>query len=142
MAYDVADIKDIIDEEDANRITEAQKLGIYTPKSVSNSYKILPAIATNAATQRAIHRMNCQGSLYYFSTVCLQQNKLQRNPDLSKNLHYLMCKLVEKDGIQDVIEIPRAHFKSTIFSQCLPMWRALPFTDVDEQLFRQLGYRR
>jgi hypothetical protein len=64
---------------------------------------------------------------------------MQINPDRSKNLHYQMCKVVEKDGIQDVIEIPRDHLKSTIYSECLPMWRALAFTDQDEEIFRNIG---
>jgi hypothetical protein len=64
---------------------------------------------------------------------------MQTNPNRAKNLHFQMCRSIEKDGIQDVFEIPRDHFKSTIFSEGLPMWRSLRFGPEDEQLFRALG---
>ncbi len=140
MAYAVNDILNVIDADEAAKIIAEQQEQDYTPRDVSNSYKIIPAVASDPTTNAAIHRMNALGSLYYFATVVLKKNKFQTNPDLSKNLHYQMCKVVEKDGLQDVIEIPRDHFKSSVYSECLPMWRALPFTDVDEHLFRSIGY--
>ena len=141
MAYDIHDVKKIIDDKDAEAIINAQKAGIYIPRSVSNSFRVIPIIDNlNAKTARAIHRMNAHGSLYYFSVYVLGKTRFQRATDLSKNLHYQMCKAVEKDGVQDVIEIPRDHYKSTIYSECFPMWRTLPFTAEDEDLFHQLGY--
>jgi hypothetical protein len=140
MAYTTQDVLDVIDAQEAIAYSEQQRDLIYTPRAVSNSYKIIPAIATDPDTEKAIHRLNSLGSLYYFATVVLHKNKFQTNPNLSQNLHYQMCKVVEKDGLQDVIEIPRDHFKSSVYSECLPMWRALPFTDADELLFRSIGY--
>jgi hypothetical protein len=139
MAYATADIQDILDEEQ-ERDEQASRADIYTPRVVSNSYKIIPPVATDPTTLKAIHRMNSLGSLYYFATVVLGKKKFQTNPDPRKNLHLQMCKVVEKDGLQDVIEIPRDHFKSSVYSECLPIWRSLPFTDTDEHLFRAIGY--
>ena len=36
--------------------------------------------------------------------------------------------------------MPRDHFKSTLCTEGLPMWKALPFGNRDEDLFRALGY--
>jgi len=36
--------------------------------------------------------------------------------------------------------MPRDYFKSTICTEGLPMWKALPFGDSDEASFRSLGY--
>jgi len=47
--------------------------------------------------------------------------------------------VVMKDGLKEVIEIPRDHFKSTVYSECFPIWRALPFTTKDEDLMLTLG---
>lgn len=141
MAYSISDLKEIIDEKEYEELEQQKREEIYTPRRVSNSYKAIPIVdGIDDETRRAIHRMNSHGSLFYFSTVILKKHKLQRNPDITKNLHYQMCKAVEKDGIQDVIEIPRDHFKSTIFSECFPMWRTLPFTNKDEDLFYKCGY--
>ena len=141
MAYDVRDIKNIIDDEEADRIVENQRANIYTSRAISNSFQVLPVPAgLNKSTVRQIHRINSFGSLYYFSVYALGKDRFQKNPDLSKNLHYQMCKAVEKDGIQDVIEIPRDHYKSTTYSECFPMWRTLPFTDEDEDIMGKMGY--
>lgn len=146
MAYNAEDLKNVLDEEDYLRLKKGEQLDrdkIYTPFRVTNSFKVIdPALFPNSdvATLKVIHRVNCLGSLYYFATVCLKKNKFQRNPDPAKNLHMLMCKIVEKDGLQEVIEIPRDHYKSSVYSESLPMWRALPFTDKDEAIFRKLGY--
>ena len=141
MAYSISDLKNIIDDQEAETLYEQSKAGIYISRRTTNSYKVIPIIPNlDSKTTRAIHRANSQGSFYYFTTVTLGKHKLQRNPDITKNLHYQMCLAVEKDGIQDVIEIPRDHFKSTIYSESFPMWRTLPFTNQDEALFRSIGY--
>lgn len=134
MAYTASDIKDVVE------LVDEIYPGTYSPRSICNSYKVIPPIAKDEATLRAIHRMNSLGSLFYFATVVLHKSKFQVNPDPNKNLHLQMCKVVEKDGLQDVIEIPRDHFKSSVYSECLPMWRTLPFTYEDELLFRAIGY--
>jgi len=141
MAYDVADIKNILDDQEASKIIEDQRSSIYTPKKITNSFQVLPVVpGLSAKTTRQIHRINSFGSLYYFAVYALGKDRFQKNQDLSKNLHYQMCKAVEKDGIQDVIEIPRDHYKSTTYSECFPMWRTLPFTDEDEDIMGKLGY--
>jgi hypothetical protein len=141
MAYSVEDLKNIQDDKIAEDEYAKSKEGIYIPRRVTDSFRVIPIVGTvSRDTLRAIHRINSFGSLFYFSAVTLGKHKLQRNPDITKNLHYQMCKSVEKDGVQDVIEIPRDHFKSTIYSECFPMWRALPFTTQDELVFRKIGY--
>ena len=61
------------------------------------------------------------------------------NPDPRKNLHLQMCLTVMKDGLKEVIEIPRDHYKSTVYSECFPQWRALPFGDEDAQYLNKIG---
>jgi hypothetical protein len=85
-------------------------------------------------------RLNSFANLFYFGRVVLGLDKVQTNPDPAKNLHWLMCAAVMKDGLKEVIEIPRDHFKSTIYSQAYPIWRALPFLDSDAQTLSVLGY--
>jgi len=111
------------------------------PRSIINSWKILDASkATSQKVKQIVYRLNSLGSLYYFAVKVLQKTKLQTNPDIRKNLHFLMCTAVMKDGLKEVIEIPRDHFKSTIYSECFPMWRALSFSEEDEYHMRLLGY--
>jgi hypothetical protein len=130
----------MVDNDDLGIVEQPRIPKRYTSRSVSNSFEPIPVSDLfDQKTQKAIHRVNSFGSLYYFATVVLRRNKMQVNPNRRANLHYQMCKAVEKDGIQDVIEIPRDHLKSTIYSEVLPMWRSLAFTDDDEYLLRQIG---
>jgi hypothetical protein len=139
MAYTIDDLKSIMSDEEAERLAKAQS-DKYSPRSITATFPLIPwNDKYDQKTQKAVHRLNSFGSLYYFAVSILRKRKLQKNPDISKNLHYLMCKTVEKDGIQDVIEIPRDHFKSTIYSECFAMWRTLPFGFRDEELFRSFG---
>jgi hypothetical protein len=78
--------------------------------------------------------------LYYLTTVVLRRNKLSRNLDRRKNLHYQMCLLIMKDSLKEGIEIPRDHLKSTIYSECAPIWWALPFGHREEDYFTNIGY--
>jgi hypothetical protein len=78
--------------------------------------------------------------MYYFSTTVLGKHRFSKNPDKAKNFHYQMCLTVMKDGLKEVIEIPRDHFKSTVFSECFPIWRALPFGHREEDFFTSIGY--
>lgn len=86
-----------------------------------------------AAKQQAM-RLNALGSMYYFSKVVLGYTRLVGH------LHGKMCRELENDRIQIVMEIPRDHFKSTVASVTAPMWWALPFTELDEYLMRSMGY--
>jgi len=138
MSYTQKDLQDVLDKSDEYAYSETG--GLYLPRTVTNSWNIIPPTHPDEKTLRVIHRINSLGSLYYFATVVLKKHKFQSNSNSQLNLHYQMCKVVEKDGLKEVIEIPRDHFKSTVYSECYPMWRALPFSYEDELYMRQLGY--
>jgi hypothetical protein len=113
--------------------------GYYVPRSVINSWKLIPTnTITDAKLKKKVFRVNSFANLFYFAVQVLQKNKLQLNPDPRKNLHFQMCMAVMKDGLKEVIEIPRDHFKSTIYSEAFPMWRALPFSEEDEEFIRKI----
>lgn len=79
-------------------------------------------------------RLNCLGSLYYFTYSALRRKRL------TSKLHKQFCDSLEGEHIKDVIEFPRDHFKSTICSESRPMWRALPISQKDIDAFGKLGY--
>jgi hypothetical protein len=137
--YDAKAIKSILDREDDYIADDIG--GIYISNTVVNSWKLIPAhVAKRNEDKIMAHRLNCLANLYYFALFALGKDRFQTNPDLKHNLHYQLCMSVQKDGLKEVIEVPRDHYKSTIFSECFPMWRALPFTDADEKVIRLLGY--
>lgn len=113
----------------------------YVPRSVVLGYNLIPPDSfQDAETKKIAYRMNSLMDLYYFSTVVLGKNRFSKNPDKRRNLHYQMCLTVMKDGLKEGIEIPRDHFKSTVYSECFPIWRALPFGRKEEDLFSNIGY--
>lgn len=119
---------------------ELNNLGAFlVPQKVINSWNLIDTktITKEESIKQAI-RLNSFSNLYYFVVQTLGKNRVQRNPDIRKNLHFQMCQAVMKDGLKEVIEIPRDHYKSTIYSECFPIWRALPFTDKDEDLIFKL----
>lgn len=138
MSYTQKDLQDVLDS--SNEYAYSETGGLYLPREVTNSWVVIPPTHSDEKTMRTIHRLNSLGSLYYFATVVLGKHKFQRNPIAEQNLHYQMCRVVEKDGLKEVIEIPRDHFKSTVYSECYPMWRALPFSYEDELYMRNMGY--
>lgn len=138
MSYTQKDLQDALDK--SNEFAYSETGGLYLPRTVTNSWQVIPPIHNDEKTLRVIHRLNALGSFYYHATQILGKTKFQKNPDPQLNLHYQMCKVVEKDGLKEVIEIPRDHFKSTVYSECFPSWRALPFTSEDEHYMRSLGY--
>jgi hypothetical protein len=79
-------------------------------------------------------RINSLGRLFYFIKVALRRKRLD------ETLHGPWCDSLERDHIKDLYEYPRDHFKTTICSEGLPMWRSLPFTSQDEADFRALSY--
>jgi hypothetical protein len=79
-------------------------------------------------------RLNAFGSLFYFISFILGRTRLKAH------LHGDWCRIVEKEVLQEVIELPRDHFKSTIFSEGAPIWWALPFGDADAYAMERLGY--
>lgn len=140
MSYTLDDLRNLAASGDD--FVADQIGGIYVSKKVVNSWKLLP-IDTPGISKEAIRialRLNGYANLYYFAKMILRFKKVQTNPDLSKNLHWIMCAAVMKDGLKEVIEIPRDHYKSTIYSQALPIWRALPFSDSDANYMLKLGY--
>jgi hypothetical protein len=115
--------------------------GVYVSQEIINSWTILPVHnLTNSESKRVAIRLNCLANLFYLARYVLGFDRLQTNPDISQNLHFNMCACVMKDGLKEVIEIPRDHYKSTIYSQAFPIFRALPFDERDEDLIRKLGY--
>lgn len=110
------------------------------PRSTINSFKLIDtSFVKTQESKRIAHRLNSFASLYYFVTSVLLKTKVQTTKDFRRNLHFQMCQLVMKDGLKEVIEIPRDHYKSTIYSECFPIWRALPFLSSDEDLMLRLG---
>lgn len=79
-------------------------------------------------------RINCLGSLFYFIKVGLKRRRLV------DHLHEPLCTFLERDRVKDVVEWPRDHFKSTIGSEGLPIWRVLPVNESDLREFQRLGY--
>lgn len=84
--------------------------------------------------KRIAYRLNSLGSFYFFSKVTLHHNRFV------DHFHKPLAESIEAFHLQKVIEVPRDHFKTTLFSESAPMWWALPFTEVDEQYMRALGY--
>jgi len=120
----------------------------FVPRSIVLGYNLIPTAilpenndpAWWKSPKRLAHRMNALMDLYYFATVILGKNRFSKNPDKRKNLHYQMCLTVMKDGLKEGIEIPRDHYKSTVYSESFPIWRALPFGKREEDVFSNVGY--
>lgn len=98
------------------------------------SYNVLPLAGCTPEEQIHRLRLNSFGSLYYFIKNVLRRKRL------TQTLHEPICKYFEKEHIKDVVEVPRDHFKSTISSEGLPIWWALPLMQKDLDDFTQLGY--
>jgi len=112
----------------------------FVPRSTILNYRLIPVAALNGNAKRLAYRMNCLMDLYFLASVVLGKNRLSKNPDPAKNLHRQMCMTIMKDGLKEGIEIPRDHFKSTIYSECAPIWWALPFGHREEDIFTNIGY--
>ncbi len=79
-------------------------------------------------------RLNSFGSLYFFSKNVLRRKRLV------SHLHGRIAQSFESDHTWFLMEMPRDHFKTTLVSEALPIWWALPFGERDEALMRGLGY--
>jgi hypothetical protein len=110
------------------------------PRNTIFNYKLLPVHLATGEAKKIAYRMNALMDFYYFMTVILEKYRLQRGAGFERKLHFQMCATVMKDGLKEVIEIPRDHFKSTIYSEGFPMWRALPFSTKEEDQFTTLGF--
>lgn len=102
----------------------------------SNEVKFQPLSLEGCLPTEASKRMrlNCLGSLYYFIKIGLKRRRL------TKHLHKPICDSLEREHLKDLYEISRDHFKSSICSEGLPLWRVLPLTDNDLNEFIKLGY--
>ena len=113
----------------------------FVPRSIILGYNLIPTdITKDPAAKRQLYRANALMDLYYFAVQIMGKNRFSKNPNKSKNLHYQMCLTVMKDGLKEGIEIPRDHYKSTVYSECFPIWRALPFGKREEDFFTNIGY--
>lgn len=99
------------------------------------SWELIPIGNISDYRQRKLAvRLNSFGSLFYFIHYTLGRVRLKGH------LHSDWCRIVEKEVLQEVIELPRDHFKSTIFSEGAPIWWALPYNDADAYAMSMLGY--
>ncbi len=111
------------------------------PRKEILSYKLLPVqLIQGVEAKKAAYKINSLLDLFFFITVVLGKDRIPVESNFHLSLHYQMCLTVMKDGLKEVIEIPRDHFKSTIYSEGFPIWRALPFGAQEEDLFATLGY--
>jgi len=109
-------------------LSPAQTLGY------QGTYRPIPLAGLTEDAWRKAARLNCLGSLYYFIKIGLKKRRL------TSTLHMPFCISLERDHIKDVYEIPRDHFKSTMCSEGLPMWRVLWCSDEDLNEFVKMGY--
>lgn len=84
--------------------------------------------------KRIAYRLNSLGSFYFFSKVVLHHTRF------ADHFHKPIAQSLEAFHLQKIIEVPRDHFKTTLFSESAPMWWALPFTTGDADYMRALGY--
>ena len=110
------------------------------PRSTILDYNLIPLEGADASLKPIIYRANALMDMYFFGSVVLGKNRLSKNPDKARNLHYQMCLIVMKDGLKEGIEIPRDHYKTTIYSEIFPIWRALPFGAREEDFFSNIGF--
>jgi hypothetical protein len=100
---------------------EAQKWEILTPPD-------------DPRYARYIIRLNALGSLYFFVKFVLGRSRLV------EHLHKPICEQLERQRLNYLLELPRDHFKTTMVTEALPIWWALPFDASDEAAMRELGY--
>lgn len=105
------------------------------PNESFEKWRIIDISKLSNDTEKLVaYRLNALGSFYFFCKVILKKHRFV------DHLHKPLAEEIESFHVQKVIEVPRDHFKTTIFSECGSMWWALPFSDVDEQYMRALGY--
>lgn len=78
-------------------------------------------------------RANALGSLFFFASHVLHKNRLSGSRPF---LHQRMCTSLEREDLHLVLEQPMGHFKTTVGTEALSMWWALPFTARDEFIMR------
>ena len=114
--------------------------GTVVPREIILNHKLFPVHMMTGEAKQVAYRHNSFVDMYFFGKTVLGKTRLQGGIDFRNSLHYQMCLSVMKDGLKEVIEIPRDHFKSTVYSEIFPIWKALPFGKKEEDLFSSLGY--
>lgn len=76
---------------------------------------------------RQVRRINALCSLFIFGMDILRLKKLTRA------FHLPVCKAMQKLQFKDWFEMPRGHFKSSIGTEMLPMWRTLRVREQDAE---------
>ncbi len=108
--------------------------GGYAPH-LDGRFRVIPIPqGTPLSESLFVHRLNGLGSLFYFIKIPLGRQRL------THNLHLPLCRQMESDHLNELWELPRDHFKSTVCGEGLPMWWALPFGQEEVDAFAALGY--
>lgn len=113
---------------------EVEKIQEINRTSFAQKWQHIPVHLLSGKDQDTAHRLNGLGDNFYFFKIILRKRRL------SNTFHRLWCKDFMCWSLKEVNEIPRDHFKTTIGAIGMPIWWALPFTQRDEILMRQLGY--
>lgn len=87
------------------------------PRGEILNYKLIPAHALTGDAKRLAYKVNSLIDLYYFAKVILHKTRFQVG---RQSLHYQMCLSVMKDGLKEVIEIPRDHYKALDLNTLIP----------------------
>lgn len=98
------------------------------------TYQQIPLAGLTGEAWRRAARLNCLGNLFFFIKVGLKKRRL------TNSFHQPLCNSLEREHIKDVYEISRDHFKSTMGSEGLPMWRVLWVSDEDKNELVKRGY--
>ncbi len=81
-------------------------------------------------------RVNALCNFYYFCRVILERDRF------NLTLHEPLCRYFQRVHFKDVLEIPRGHNKSTLASECWPIWRSLRVTQEDLDYIQNLRKER
>ena len=95
--------------------------------------KQLSRMMEDAEVYKTWLRLNSLGSLFFFAHHVLGKNRLG-------SLHQYVCSILETDDLHLVLELPMGFYKTTIGTEALSMWWALPFTERDEYAMRYSGF--
>lgn len=83
-------------------------------------------------TVRQRIRVNALCNFYYFCRVILERDRF------NLTLHEPLCRYFQRVHFKDVLEIPRAHNKTSLASECWPIWRSMRVTDKDIEYIQNL----
>src|SRR6266850_2585137 len=96
-------------------------------------WRTLPVFTDDQEAYKDSVRLNSLCSLFFFAHFTLKKDRLAK-------LHKQMCVSLETEDLHLVLEMPMGTFKTTVGTEALSMWWALPFTPRDEFMMRELGY--